>query len=231
MKLVKLLFFGQGKTPLKNLGIPEGMKLASVWAVWAFIAVGAVGWALFVILEAFGVLKDGAAWIQAVGSIAAIWGAFSISNQQSKRQEAQRVFDELEKKKRFRGILIYLADKHLQKTKLLKDAVQQAYFGSETIGPYLDAKYHLEWSSHLEALKAIDINNLEPLEVGVVIDMQVATQFSMDVCSRLETSWEPAGDREESDIERLRYFRREAKANFRFLLENVPFLKSAGNQN
>ena len=171
-----------------------------------------------------------ASWVQAIGSIAAIWGAFLISNQQSKRQEAQRIFDEVEKKRRLRGILIYLADKHLVKTKLLKDAVQQEYFGSETIGPYFDAKYHLEWSSHLEALKAVDIKNLDPLEVGVVIDMQVATQFSMDVCSRLGSSWEAAGDREESDIERLRYFRREAKANFRFLLEHTPCTRQDRNK-
>jgi len=163
-----------------------------------------------------------ASWVQAVGSIAAIWGAFAISNQQSKKQEAQRISDELDKKVRLRGILIYLAHQHLIKTKLLKDAVQQEYFGSDTIGPYLEAKYNLEWPSHLEALKAIDINNLEPLEVGVVIDMQVATQFALDVCSRLGVSWEVAGDREESDIERLRFFRKEAKANFSFLLEEHP---------
>lgn len=166
-----------------------------------------------------------ASWVQAFGSIAAIWGAFLISNQQSKKQEAQRIFDEQDKKRRLIGILIYLAIAHLQKTKLLKDAVQQEYFGSRTIGPYLDGKYHLEWPSHLEALKAIDINNLEPLEVGVVIDMQVATQFAMDVCSRLDSGWEPAGDREESDIERLRHFRRVAKTNFAFLQKCAPRLQ------
>lgn len=162
-----------------------------------------------------------ASWVQAFGSIAAIWGAFVISNNQVKKQEQHRISEELKNKGRLRGILIYLADKHLTKTKLLKDAVQQEYFGSETIRPYLDAKYHLEWPSHLEALKAIDINGLEPLEVGVVIDMQVASQFAIDVCERLDKSWEPAGDREESDIERLRHFRREAKTNFAYLLESA----------
>ncbi|WP_395602391.1 hypothetical protein AB4P97_08175 [Pseudomonas sp. A1230] len=167
-----------------------------------------------------------ASWVQSVGSIAAIWGAFSISNRQSKNQEAQRIAEEVQKKRRLRGILIYLADKHLVKTKLLKDAVQQEYFGSDTIGPYLEAKFHLEWPSHWEALKAIDINGLEPLEVGVVIDMQVATQFALDVCNRLGKNWEPTGDREESDIERLMHFRKEAKANFRYLLDEAARCQS-----
>lgn len=75
---------------MKKIEIPESMKLASVWAVWAFFAFGAFGWALFVLLRAFDVVKDAAAWVQAIGSIAAIWGAFSISNNQVKRQELQR---------------------------------------------------------------------------------------------------------------------------------------------
>lgn len=90
MELVKLRFFSQGATPLKKQAIPEGMKVASIWAVWAFVSIGAIGWALFVLLEAFGVLKDGAAWVQAVGSIAAIWGAFSISNRQVRKEDELR---------------------------------------------------------------------------------------------------------------------------------------------
>ncbi|WP_265533567.1 hypothetical protein [Pseudomonas saponiphila] len=76
---------------MKKIEIPESMKEASVWAVWVFLAVGAVGWALFVVLRAFDVTKDAAAWVQAVGSIAAIWGAFSISNAQVRRQEELKV--------------------------------------------------------------------------------------------------------------------------------------------
>jgi CheY-like chemotaxis protein len=56
------------------------MKLASAWVVWTFLAIGALGWALFVVLESFDAKKDAAAWIQAVGSVAAIVAAVIISS-------------------------------------------------------------------------------------------------------------------------------------------------------
>lgn len=62
------------------------MKLASVWVIWAFFSVGAIGWALFVLLDTFGVLKDGAAWVQAVGSIMAILIAIWLPNYQHNKQ-------------------------------------------------------------------------------------------------------------------------------------------------
>lgn len=55
-----------------------------------FFAVGAIGWALFVLLDAFGVLKDGAAWVQAVGSIVAILIAIWVpAYQHDKQQKAE----------------------------------------------------------------------------------------------------------------------------------------------
>ncbi|WP_146249893.1 MULTISPECIES: hypothetical protein [unclassified Pseudomonas] len=65
---------------MKKIEIPENIILASVWVVWAFLAVGALGWALFVVLKAFDATKDAAAWVQAVGSIAAIIAAIIISS-------------------------------------------------------------------------------------------------------------------------------------------------------
>ncbi|MBD0686221.1 MULTISPECIES: hypothetical protein [unclassified Pseudomonas] len=75
---------------MKKNQILGGVKLASVWAIWAFLAVGAVGWALFTLLEAFGVLKDGAAWVQAIGSIMAILIAIWVpAYQHDKQQKAE----------------------------------------------------------------------------------------------------------------------------------------------
>ncbi|MBJ2208626.1 hypothetical protein JFT33_18735 [Pseudomonas carnis] len=71
---------------MKKLEIPEGLKIASIWLVWAFVAVGVVGWSLFVVLRAFDVTQDAAAWVQAFGSILAIVGALSVSRKQVQAQ-------------------------------------------------------------------------------------------------------------------------------------------------
>lgn len=70
------------------------MRLASIWAVWAFVAIGSLGWSLFVLLEAFGVLDDAAAWVQAIGSILAVIVAIVVASQQHRRDEARRNYAE-----------------------------------------------------------------------------------------------------------------------------------------
>ncbi|WP_312491925.1 hypothetical protein [Pseudomonas cremoris] len=86
MKFVKLSFFRHGRTSLKKTEIHEAMKLASVWVIWIFLSIGTVGWALFVLLDTFGVLKDGAAWVQAIGSIMAILIAIWLPSYQHNKQ-------------------------------------------------------------------------------------------------------------------------------------------------
>jgi len=65
---------------VKKVETAAAMKLASAWVVWAFLAIGALGWALFVVLEFFDAKNDAAAWVQAVGSVAAIIAAVIISS-------------------------------------------------------------------------------------------------------------------------------------------------------
>lgn len=71
---------------MKSIQMPDAMKLASLWVIWAFVAIGVLGWALFVVLDAFGVKDQAAAWVQALGSIGAILGAIWISNGQARRE-------------------------------------------------------------------------------------------------------------------------------------------------
>lgn len=75
---------------MKKMQIPTSMKLASVWAVWTFLAVGSIGWALFVVLNASGAIKDAAAWVQAFGAIFAIIMAVWIASSQSRQLQIQQ---------------------------------------------------------------------------------------------------------------------------------------------
>ncbi|NWE12443.1 hypothetical protein [Pseudomonas yamanorum] len=70
---------------MKNFSMPNEMRVASIWIVWAFVAIGVLGWALFIVLDAFGVKSDAAAWVQAVGSIMAILGAAAFPVFHSKK--------------------------------------------------------------------------------------------------------------------------------------------------
>ena len=65
---------------MKGLKIPPAMSIATIWMIWLFLAVGVMGWVLFVLLDAFDAKKDAAAWVQAVGSILAIVAAFLVAN-------------------------------------------------------------------------------------------------------------------------------------------------------
>lgn len=82
---------------MKFFSMPPGMKIAGVWVTWAFLAIGALGWALIVVLDAFEVKKDAAAWVQAIGSILAIIGAAALPIIHSKKStdDKQSQTDEL----------------------------------------------------------------------------------------------------------------------------------------
>ncbi|MDF2395811.1 hypothetical protein GWQ44_09710 [Pseudomonas sp. 3MA1] len=75
---------------MENFSMPSGMRLASIWVVWGVIAIGALGWALFAVLDAFGLKQEAAAWLQAFGGIAAVCAAFYIGNKQTKDAIAVR---------------------------------------------------------------------------------------------------------------------------------------------
>lgn len=82
---------------MSKFSVPAKMKVASVWIVWAFLSIGALGWALLVVLEAFDAKKDVAAWVQAIGSILAIIGAgaFPIIHSKKNAGESQSQTDTL----------------------------------------------------------------------------------------------------------------------------------------
>lgn len=55
------------------------------------VLTGSVVFVAFLFIRLFHLTSEEiASWVQAIGSIAAIWGAFSLSNNQIKRQEQQR---------------------------------------------------------------------------------------------------------------------------------------------
>lgn len=83
---------------MKRLTITPMMKLASIWVAWAFLATGALGWALFVVLEHFDAKKDAAAWVQAIGSIGAILAAGAVPAWQRRLEARRKETDQMQQK-------------------------------------------------------------------------------------------------------------------------------------
>lgn len=75
---------------MKGFIMPPEMKTACIWIVWAFLAVGAVGWPFFVLLNAFDAKQDAAAWVQAIGSVAAVAMALFVANKQARETAKAR---------------------------------------------------------------------------------------------------------------------------------------------
>ncbi|MGP5513554.1 hypothetical protein [Pseudomonas helleri] len=85
------------------------------WAVWAIGFGGAAFWVVVGSIGYFGrngwLPSDGAGWVQAIGSIAAIVAAFMIGNQQNRRQEKMQEDD-----RRRRSRAMYAVVKHSYQT-------------------------------------------------------------------------------------------------------------------
>ena len=72
------------------------MGVYTVVVVWIFLAIGALGWALFVVLDAFGATQTASAWVQAVGSLSAVFTALFVANKQARdTAQARRRRDEV----------------------------------------------------------------------------------------------------------------------------------------
>ncbi|MFJ4157514.1 hypothetical protein ACIPZF_22280 [Pseudomonas sp. NPDC089752] len=158
-----------------------------------------------------------ASWVQAFGSIAAILGAFAISNNQAKHQRDLASAEEQKKRDRFKSLLVLLALGHYEGIRSLKRAVQKANYETGTLRPYFEGGLDLKWPSHLEALKSIDVNQLDPNHLSVLMEMQVAAQYALKLCDSVGADWSPFGEGETRIMERLEHFSTEAKDNLAYL--------------
>nr|BFD43219.1 hypothetical protein FFPRI1PSEUD_47180 [Pseudomonas sp. FFPRI_1] len=148
-----------------------------------------------------------ASWVQAIGSIVAIWGAFQISNRQAEKQNAEKLEAEKLKSKRIKSVLLLLAKNQQEQLRLLHSTAFNAIqdFGVNSINPYLEMGWHLKWPPHIEALKSIAIMELDAGQVYMLNELKVASDFALDVCNRLP-SWNVLGDTEGKNISLLHHY-------------------------
>jgi hypothetical protein len=184
---------------VKKFEMSHTMKIASVWVAWAFLGIGALGGALFVVLDHFGV-KEQAGWAQAFGAVLAIVGAAAfpyIHEADRRRQKADGL----------RKVLLLLARNQTEQLRLLHSTLYNAPkdWGADTINPYLKHGWHLKWPPHVEALRSIPIAELDPGQVHILGELKVAAGFAEEVIARID-DWDIFGEREQDDIKRLQHY-------------------------
>ncbi|WP_041705825.1 hypothetical protein [Pseudomonas fulva] len=147
---------------MKLWSMPDSMKLFSVWAVWAFIAIGALGWGLFVVLEYFDSKNDAAVWVQAIGSVVAIGIAIWVPYHQGHQIRMQRLHDERQMQLQGYYSVLALIDQQLD----LLSRIESANLGwSRLISDFSLAQLHSDLMNNQRQSDQLQVN---AFGVGVI---------------------------------------------------------------
>lgn len=141
-----------------------------------------------------------AAWIQAVGSILAIAGAAAFPYFHEAKKDRIR-------SERLRRIMLLLARNQHEGLRLLHSTVYNAIndYGQNTINPYIENEWHMKWPPLIEALRSIQITDLDPGQVYMLNEMKVGADYAWSICQRLR-DWDVSGDSERLAIQRLNHY-------------------------
>ncbi|MEE4341418.1 hypothetical protein V2J66_07315 [Pseudomonas alliivorans] len=188
--------------------IRSGLKLAFRGVL--FVCLLLLAFLLVIIFISFSFTlssAETAAWVQAFGSIAAIWGAVLITGWQSRAQTKERSRAEKDRNSRILKVLLFLVRSQQEQLRLLHSTLYKAIedFGEGSIRPYLETNWHLQWPAHIEALRSIDINELDADMVKRLIEMKVGAEFAWSICERLD-HWDTLGSRELNEIRMLNHY-------------------------
>ncbi|WP_192558117.1 hypothetical protein [Pseudomonas allokribbensis] len=173
--------------------------------VWVILLCVPVSWLLMSSAAKSGVLTTpasvaAAAWMQAIGSILAIAGAAFFPYFHEAKKDRNR-------SERLRQILLLLAKNQQEQLRLLHSTLFNAVhdFGEDTINPYLGNQWQMKWPPHIEALRSIQITDLDPGQVYMLTEMKVGADFAWSICLRL-SDWNVIGDKEQVDIQQVKHY-------------------------
>lgn len=132
-------------------------------SVQNFVIAGSVIFFALLIIRVFRLTSEEiASWVQAIGSIAAIWGAFSLSNNQIKRQERQRELAAEQKNKAVFAVVEHavLHARAVHKSLSSADGKQKFKLGWDT-------GYSEIFKSALKSLSLIPVHELGGYELVI----------------------------------------------------------------
>lgn len=201
---------------MNGLKFPPMMAIASVWVVWLFLAVGVLGWALFILLDAFDAKKDAAAWVQAFGSIAAVVGAFLV---------AQRVH-QLERMAK----AVEATELEVDALRFAENAAYEAHAsvnqaaGFAASAPYMIGLGRLEEVRHV--LRSLLNGPLPSSAFSLIFVVQEQVCEALSAAERVKKGFDTPQYRSQSDIQELEY-RRDSLANARKAIASLYWNNAA----
>lgn len=152
--------------------VPEGMAEASIWVVWAFLAIGALGGGLFVLLDFFGAKADAPAWIQAIGSVLAILAAVWISSRQHVELRRERNAQE----RAICSVVTVIAWRMASLTEALQTNLLTATNVSATLGTWIELIQR-----ERAALQELDLLRMPKAEIiHMILPLSSNVEFLLD---------------------------------------------------
>ncbi|MBZ9780876.1 hypothetical protein K9857_04830 [Pseudomonas sp. REP124] len=138
-----------------------------------------------------------ASWVQAIGSVAAIIGAFMIGSIQHRREVDQRLHLEKLEVQEAKNLLLHLTqdiDIHLG---FLISAINGSFssYGVSGVVRYRLEGYDLRWIHQRESMQSVDVKLLTGAQRLFLTDIKTACSFAIKVCERLG-SWDNTGTEE-----------------------------------
>lgn len=128
-----------------------------------------------------------ASWVQAVGSIAAIWGALYVSRSEQKKREEVELKEKQERIEQIREIFKKVA--WSQKTHLnylcgvLIDA--RTRDSDQPLRDYFSLGLNLHWAPNLESLSQFSITDLATAKIEMINELKVGAEFARLTCEKL----------------------------------------------
>lgn len=162
-----------------------GKELLKPWvSVQNWTLVGSV---VFVIALFKPTSSELASWVQAVGSIAAIWGALYVSRNEQRARESIELQEKKEQIKQIREIFIKVARSQVTHLNYLCKVLIEARISNsdQPLKDYFSLGLNLHWAPNLEALGQFSIIDLATAKIEMINELKVGAEFARITCGKL----------------------------------------------
>lgn len=131
-----------------------------------------------------------ASWVQAVGSIAAIWGALYVSRSEQKKREEVELKEKQERVEQIREMFKKVARSQSNQLNHLCGVLIEARMSNsdQPIKEYFSLGLNLHWAPNLESLSQFSITDLASAKIEMINELKVGAQFARIACEKLLSS-------------------------------------------
>ncbi|XCY77449.1 hypothetical protein QLG25_14110 [Pseudomonas sp. CBR-F] len=147
-----------------------------------------------------------ASWVQAVGSIAAIWGALYVSRSEQKKREEVELKEKQGRIEQIREIFKKVARSQKIHLNHLCGVLIEARMrdSDQPLKDYFALGLNLHWTPNLESLGQFSITDLATAKIEMINELKVGGEFARLTCEKL-MSRPHDGELLKSVIEQMRH--------------------------